>query len=335
MSPTEPTGRPEGGGVKYQLRRKLYHRFMLGWCPDTLREAANWRAAGLPGQPPPAGELRRAYRRFQQQSLGDAAEQTHDVTAVTDAEARLRDDVHDLRCLDREMRRRRAAGHGYTALIDTKRRIKERMAREHDRLARSHRFHAGQAPPAVSSAEAPVAHPFRATVARFGPPSVNRFSAVYQGVDPAIRLHARADWFAVVTIGLAPPDYVVILHAYRGRHSFDEQANVLLALAARWNPRLVGIEANGYQAALVQHLHAATTLPARAITVTESKVARAWRLAARLELATVEFVPGTEWLAAELMAFPGGRTDDGVDALDHAMTVAAADARRAWVGTRD
>lgn len=163
---------------------------------------------------------------------------------------------------------------------------------------------------------------FRRETFRFGAPPDAAACRVYQGVDLAIARHERADWFAVVTVGLAPPGEVFVLDAYRGRCSFHEQTRVIASLAARWSPERVGIESNAYQEAQLEHVIATTTVPAVGVHTGRDKTTRAWRLSARFERGEIIFAPTAAWLADELCAFPDGTHDDGFDALDHALTVA-------------
>ncbi len=163
---------------------------------------------------------------------------------------------------------------------------------------------------------------FRPGTFRFGAPPTGLALRVFQGVDLAIATHDRADWFAVVTIGLAPTGEVYVLDAFRDRCSFHEQTRVIANLAARWEAERVGIETNAYQSAQLEHVWSTTTVPAAGVHTGRDKITRAWRLSARFERGDVVFTPAAGWLADELRAFPDGAHDDGFDALDHAFAIA-------------
>lgn len=165
---------------------------------------------------------------------------------------------------------------------------------------------------------------FRAETFRFGAPPPEVPLRIFQGVDLAVARHDRADWFAVVTAGLAPDGVVYVLGAHRARCSFHDQTTTIANLAARWQPERVGIETNAYQSVQLQQVWASTTVPAVGVHTVRDKIARAWRLSARFERGEVVFSPSAGWLADELRAMPDGAHDDGFDALDLALRVAEA-----------
>lgn len=113
------------------------------------------------------------------------------------------------------------------------------------------------------------------------------------GVDPAIGQQRQHDWFAASVLGLARSAApagrdagvrVYVLDMLRLRLPFAQQLEQLTALAKRWVPRRIGIEAVAYQAALAQAAWA-TGLPVTAL----GGLSRKW---ARIETAAVHQAQG-------------------------------------------
>ena len=75
----------------------------------------------------------------------------------------------------------------------------------------------------------------------------------YLGIDPAISLSDRADYFAMCLIGV-PEDRsrAYILKTFKGRLTFPDQIDEIKRWALEHRPDYIGIEANAYQAALAQ-----------------------------------------------------------------------------------
>jgi predicted phage terminase large subunit-like protein len=157
------------------------------------------------------------------------------------------------------------------------------------------------------------------------------------GVDPAIGEQAQHDWFAAVVLGLVRAGeagwqlhdgqgalpLVYVLDVLRLKRPFAEQLSQLTALARRWLPRVIGIEAVAYQAALAQAAWDAG-LPVQSVSGTSRKYAR-------IEAAAVHQADGRmllpiagAWVAAfrqEAAEYPAGSHDDQLDALARALEV--------------
>lgn len=76
---------------------------------------------------------------------------------------------------------------------------------------------------------------------------------LYVGVDPAISLAEDADRFAIACIGVSKDlSQVFLIDLWAGRIPFPEQLDKIQEFNNRWHPRMIGIEAVAYQAALAQ-----------------------------------------------------------------------------------
>ena len=142
------------------------------------------------------------------------------------------------------------------------------------------------------------------------------------GVDLAISEKEGADFTAIVALSRDPATgFVYIREAERHRCSFHEVLNRIKAAAARHNPAIIAIEQTQYQAAVVQELARTTTLPVRGIRPDRDKLTRFAPLLTRYEQRMVRHDPANvpAWFRDEMLAFPEGRNDDGVDAAAYAF----------------
>lgn len=141
------------------------------------------------------------------------------------------------------------------------------------------------------------------------------------GVDLAISEKTGADFTAIVSMCRCPDSgRVYIKEAERFQSTFSEVLARIKAAAARQRPRLIAIEQTQYQAAVVQELTRTTTLPVRGVRPDRDKVTRFAPLLTRFEQLQVRLDPAgcPAWLREELLGFPVGKHDDGVDALSYA-----------------
>jgi predicted phage terminase large subunit-like protein len=146
---------------------------------------------------------------------------------------------------------------------------------------------------------------------------------VVLGVDLAISEKAGADWTAIVALSRDPATGVLyVREAERHRCGFSEVLARIKTAAARWSPLLIAVEQVQYQAAVVQELTRTTRLPVRGVRPDRDKLTRFMPLLTRFEQHRVRFDPARvpAWLREELLAFPAGVNDDGVDALAYAWT---------------
>lgn len=138
---------------------------------------------------------------------------------------------------------------------------------------------------------------------------------VVLGVDLAISEKQNADFTAIVAMSRDPQTGIVyIREAERHRCGFNEVLSRIKAAAARHNPVVIAIEQTQYQAAVVQELNRTTTLPIRGIRPDKDKLTRYEQRMVRHDPAGVP-----AWFREELLSFPDGSHDDGVDAAAYAF----------------
>ena len=149
-------------------------------------------------------------------------------------------------------------------------------------------------------------------------------------VDLAISERSGADWTAVAVMSRGEDGRIWVRHVERLRTGFHGAIERIKALAARWRPRVVAIEAVQYQAAVVQELLRSTDLPVHGVKPDRDKVTRFQPLAARYEQGLVYHAPDLPAeFEQELLAFPVGTHDDMVDAASYAFAaLGSADAGR-------
>lgn len=140
------------------------------------------------------------------------------------------------------------------------------------------------------------------------------------GVDLALSTKEGADWTAIVAMARDAAGTVYVRDAQRIRAPFHQVLQFIQQMAAKHNPVVIAIEAVQYQAAVVQELLRTTRLPVRGVKPDKDKLTRFLPLAARYEQSLVQHAPGVPgWFEDELLAFPVGEHDDGVDAAAHAF----------------
>lgn len=146
--------------------------------------------------------------------------------------------------------------------------------------------------------------------------------SVVLGVDLAISEKQGADWTAIVAMSRDPETGLIhVREVERHRAGFHEVLNRIKAAAARHNPTLIAIEQTQYQAAVVQELARTTSLPVRGVKPDRDKLTRFARLLTRYEQRLVRHDPAgvPAWFRDELLSFPEGEHDDGVDAAAYAF----------------
>ncbi len=145
---------------------------------------------------------------------------------------------------------------------------------------------------------------------------------VAMAVDLALSQKEGADYTAIVALSRDPATGLVyVREAERHRCAFSQVLERIKEAAARHSPALIAIEAVQYQAAVVQELLRTTTLPVRGIKPDRDKLTRFAPLLTRYEQRLVRHDPARvpAWLRDELLNFPHGAHDDGVDALAFAF----------------
>ena len=85
---------------------------------------------------------------------------------------------------------------------------------------------------------------------------------IFIGIDPAISLSDSADKFAMCVIGITKDGVqAFILDTWLGRIPFPEQLEMIQLWHQKWRPKIIGIESNVYQVALVQQSIRLPNLP--------------------------------------------------------------------------
>jgi predicted phage terminase large subunit-like protein len=153
---------------------------------------------------------------------------------------------------------------------------------------------------------------------------VPRDLKIGMGVDLAISKSDSADYTAIAVVGYDKDSgRRYVLDIWRGKIGFHEVVGAVNALATKWNPSRINIEAVQYQVAVVQELLRKTSLPVKGVKPDRDKVTRFHGLLARYEQLLVTHVRGLEpSFEQELLSFPEGNHDDMVDALVYAELAA-------------
>lgn len=146
---------------------------------------------------------------------------------------------------------------------------------------------------------------------------------IFSGVDLAIGRSEGNSRFAVVTIALDRDNTVFVAHAYRDRIAFVEQLGAVKRIHKNHRPRLIAVEANGYQSAFIESLRTdpeTKLLPLKAVNTQGDKHARLRGLAPLFESGAIrlprrEAGVWVEQLEEELLQFPRAQSDDMLDAL--------------------
>ena len=152
----------------------------------------------------------------------------------------------------------------------------------------------------------------------------------FGGVDLAISMKDKSDYFAFCTIGVdltTNKKYVVAI--YRGRLRFQQQTDYIIKEYFKFDHIKIGIESNAYQAAQLYTVQDQIGKN-RAIPVytLKDKKTRGMKLAAKCENEEVYFHKSQMQLIEECMALPDGDNDDLFDALEIAYSTATTGIRK-------
>lgn len=144
------------------------------------------------------------------------------------------------------------------------------------------------------------------------------------GVDLAISTKQGADFTAIAALSRDPATGVVyVREVERHRCEFNQVLERIKAAAARHRPTVIAIEQTQYQAAVIQELTRTTSLPVRGVRPDKDKITRFAPLLTRYEQRMVCHHPTQvpAWFRDELLSFPEGEHDDGVDAVSYAYSM--------------
>ncbi|MFH1265014.1 MAG: hypothetical protein ABIK89_04760 [Planctomycetota bacterium] len=146
----------------------------------------------------------------------------------------------------------------------------------------------------------------------------------YIGADLAIGRKAQSDLVEIVGIRYdRHTDRFWVCDYAVGRWRFVEQRRIITEIARRLGAARAGIEAQQFQVALAEEAQRkAADLVFVPVYQKDSKEIRAARMQAKFQAGRAFFGPGTDALIEELVLFPTGPHDHGVDALEIALRVA-------------
>lgn len=150
------------------------------------------------------------------------------------------------------------------------------------------------------------------------------YGEIVQSWDTGIKAGERNDWSVCVT-ALLRQKQIYILDVWRGRVEFPALRSKAVALALQFDARTLLIEDKASGQQLIQTLradqHTGAPWPI-ARTPEMDKYSRVAGVSAMIEAGQLLLPREAPWLAefvAELLAFPGGKFDDQVDALSQLL----------------
>lgn len=153
----------------------------------------------------------------------------------------------------------------------------------------------------------------------------------FTAIDPAISLKERADYTAIVTVGVDLWDNVYILNIRRGRYTEKEMVDELINVKEQYAPVQMAIETVAFQKTLQNYILDETRKRGVRLPLTEvmpesneSKEKRIRSLQPyymRGNIYHSRNVAQIEYLEDELIRFPKGKNDDIVDALAYAVSI--------------
>lgn len=157
---------------------------------------------------------------------------------------------------------------------------------------------------------------------------------LYMGVDLAISLKEGADYTAIIVLGVDEMGRVWIVHAERDRVTFADGLEMIKRVAMRFKPVEIAVESVQFQAAVVEQLLRTTDLPVRPVRPDRDKLTRFQPLQVRYQQGLVYHASGlAPWFTEELLSFPLGEHDDGVDGASHAYSLAGEFGRTVFLYT--
>lgn len=158
--------------------------------------------------------------------------------------------------------------------------------------------------------------------------------SVYMGVDPVATSKKTSDYFCIATIAYSLTErksYLLdILHT---KASPLHQMELLEQQASIWNPTLIAVETNAMQVLFKDLLQRDTPLPIKGVLSTTSKENRFIKMSSMFESGKVLLPIDNESMRpfiSEWNAFPRGKNDDVLDAVDKALSLVPSNAPPAF-----
>lgn len=172
---------------------------------------------------------------------------------------------------------------------------------------------------------------FRESQMRFWIPGTNHPNHLYMVVDPAASLSRDADYSAMLVMGQFENRLIRVVDAWRGKVVPQELINKIFEKMEQFNMHRMGVESFAYQKTLKYYLQEEMRKRNRFFSIDEigrkgqrmdqeiTKEARIRRLQPFFEQSLIELPPSCDWLKEELLAFPRGRHDDGIDCMAYGL----------------
>ena len=150
----------------------------------------------------------------------------------------------------------------------------------------------------------------------------------YTLIDPAISLDTRADYTAMMTIGVDQYSNLYVLDIVRDRLSVSGIINAIFQQNERWHPRVIGLEEVAFQRALRYAIQQESQKRKMFLNIVELKP-RARSKIERIKGLQPLYANGKVlhfreliyniYLEDELLRFPKGKHDDMIDALSYCL----------------
>lgn len=172
---------------------------------------------------------------------------------------------------------------------------------------------------------------FKVNQIKFYDPSQKHPSNLIGIVDPAASLSKSADFTAMGVMGQYDSRMIRVAWAWHGKVIPQELINKIFEMVQMFNLNTVLVEAFAYQKTLKHYINEEMRKRNQFFSVTEigragmrqdnpiNKEARIRRLQPFFEQGLIEIPPGCDWLKEELLSFPRGRHDDGLDVMAHGL----------------
>lgn len=166
------------------------------------------------------------------------------------------------------------------------------------------------------------------------PQPTGEMETVVLGVDLAISQKTSADHTCIVVAGRVDDGTIWVLAAERGHWTMPETLARVVAVAERWQARVVNVERVAYQAAAVDALQRMPEL--RGLTINGvvpkgDKLSRATPMSPRVASGAIRFASTLpQWFFDEVRGFPLAQHDDAVDAMQLAYEAVGEDAVGTW-----
>lgn len=151
----------------------------------------------------------------------------------------------------------------------------------------------------------------------------------FTAIDPAISLKDRADFTAIVTIGVDVLGKIYILEVKRGHYTEDQMVDELFLTNEKYHPQNICIETVAFQKTLQHYImkeikRQGHSLPLNEVMpeTSESKEKRIRLLQPiymRSDIYHSKSVANIEYLEDELLRFPKGKHDDIIDSLSYCV----------------